>query len=100
MAVIKDKRIQLCICGREEKVETRLAKRRVSSWLGVMATIGLLITILTYPDLLVESIDLKSVILVGLVLYYIIGIIYKTVSYEQKKHTLRCAVRRAFIDVV
>ena len=100
MAVIKDKKVELCICGREKKTEIRLAKRRVSSWLGTMAAIGFFITLVTYPELIIEPLDLKSIILLGLIAFFLMGITYKTVLYKRKRHSFQCALRRAFLDIV
>lgn len=100
MAVIKDKQIQLCICGREKKTDIRSAKRRVSSWLGTAAATGFLIVLITYPSMLVEDIDFKSIIALGLIAYYTVGTIYKTITYIKKKHTPLCALRHAYLDTV
>ena len=99
MAVIKDKKIQLCVCGREKKTETRTAKRRVSSWLGTAAAILFVVVILTYPEILLESFDLKTALACALMAYYTLGVIYKFTVHIQK-HSFRCAFRRAWIEIV
>ena len=100
MVIIKDKEIQLCVCGREKKTTVRLAKRRVSAWLGIMATAGFVIVLATYPSMLLDSIDIATLVWFSLVAYYIVGTLYRSVAYIQKKHTFYCALRRAFWETV
>ena len=100
MTVIKDKQVELCICGRSKKTELRLAKRRVLSWFGVIIILGTLLTVITYPELIVESFDYKTVVVLGILVYYFVGIPYKTISYINRKHKFICALRHALLDVV
>lgn len=101
MAIISDEMVQACICGIDKKTKIeRTAKRRVLTWMGTVAFVGFLLTLAVYPELLVEQIDAKSIIAFSVVLYLIIGMIYKFVDYGRKKHGLLCSLRRAYLEIV
>lgn len=101
MAILNDTTVPACICRVDEKTKIpRDTKRRVSSWLGCGALLGFIVVLLTYPEFLVSETDFAGWILLLLIAYYFIGVPYKTYIYIKDRHTLKCALRRAALEVI
>lgn len=101
MALIKDKTISACICGRDKKAKIqRTAKQRVTSWLGYGALAGFVFALLTYPEFLVTDLDPKGWIFLLLIGYFVIAVPYKTYAHLKEGHSFLCSVRRGFIEIV
>lgn len=100
MAIIKDKKIELCVCGKSNQVEMREAKQRVLSWMGTVIIIGFVLTLITYPEFIFQDVDFKGWILLGIIAYIIIGVTYKTYTHIHGEHSPYCAFRRAYLEIV
>ena len=100
MAIINDKQVAVCICGKSNNKILRTSKQRALTIIGSLVLAGFTIALLIDPSFILEKPDIKSVILYGLILYFMVVVPYKTVVYLQKNHTFYCAIRRAFWETV
>lgn len=100
MALIKDKKIKTCVCGKRNSVETRVAKQRVLSWMGYTMLIGFTLALITYPEFLIEDLDFKGALFLLVIGYFLVAVPYKTYLHVKEKHTLSCSLRKAMLEII
>ena len=100
MAMIKDKQIKVCVCGKlKAKTETYTAKQQVLAFLGIVGTLGILVGLALGADFGAIS-DPTNLIVLGFWLYAVLRFWYETFRMYQKKHTFICSLRLAFYRTI
>lgn len=102
---IKDKTINICICGKSRKKLLLDSKSRVLGWMATAAL--LLMTSATIFDVeiflqdisdTINNIDIKSIVAYLVVAYLMLATLARCVIYKFKhKHSLRCSLRMAWL---
>lgn len=102
MALIKDITIPICICGIDDARMTRAAKQRVVTWMIVTVAAGFAFLIPFEGFTLEKWSDPKGLVVLGLLTYCAVGIVVRVYvsSRKQKKHSLKCTLRRSFYETV
>ena len=100
MAIINDKQVAVCICGKSNNKILRTSKQRALTIIGSLVLAGFTIALLIDPSFILEKPDIKSVILYGLILYFIVIVPYKLVSFKKLGHSFFCSPRRAYLEIV
>lgn len=97
--VIHDKEIRVCICGKSNKTVVRTAKQRVSTWMGTVVVIMVILLVVSEDGYKYSGIEVRDLLPIGVALFIVLATAIKTVSYLRKGHSLMCALRWAYYMV-
>lgn len=99
--LIKDKKIQKCICSKDNTSTVRTAKQRVTSWMVITVILVVCFLLISggyYNDL--EELDFMDALAPGVAVFTLTYTAISTVKYKRLRHSFRCSIRRGFIEAI
>lgn len=97
--VINDKEVKICICGKSDKTVVRTAKQRVSTWMGTVVIIAVILLAAAEDGYRDSGIEARDLLPIGVALFIVFVTLIRTIFYLRKGHGLICALRRSYYMV-